>query len=215
MNLANVDQLEKYISVASFLNERYLLLPVPRTELPTLTDIDPVSILSLHEKEIGQNGIKKALQKNRYQYDLIEVIPKSAGTASFAVQDNRVDLIRLNPALGLKVINSRYANRLVEESKIAVLDLKFLKEQNSRDMRTCLRYVATFGSKQVKYLLTMSGNGPEDLRSYRGLQALGRYLGISNKATSESHVMERIERNRKKIDGTIPFEGVEVHGSED
>jgi len=49
-----------------------------------------------------------------------------------------------------------------------------------------------------------------ELRSYPGLQALGRILGIPNKRSSANHILQRIEYNRQKLDGKVPIQGVEV-----
>ena len=67
--------------------------------------------------------IKKALQKYRKKYHIIAGVPLNAKTAALLARDNRVDMIRINPSLGLSVFNKRYANRVLENGKILEIDL--------------------------------------------------------------------------------------------
>ena len=159
-------------------------------------------------------GIKKNLNTNRYKYHLITVVPSTASGAAFCVRDNRVDIVRINTALGLKVFNKRYANRIVEYQKLIELDISpFFGSQLAKELRPLSRILQTFETSDIFYFLSNCPKSPENMRSYRGLQAIGRVLGISNKSSSWKHLISRVEMNKEKINGNIPFPGVEIDGS--
>ena len=202
---------DKFQSVLSFLGIDHLAIEVARDQIK---DSNIVSRLTLSEREMKSQRIKKEVASQRKNYDLLIIEPTTAKTASFAARDNRVDCVRLYPRLGLHTFNKKYARRLLENEKIIELDISFyFQNYIARDLRPLMRILRTFETSKIPTWLTNLPDQSIKLRSYRGLQSLGRLLNLSNKQTNPRYVIERVKRNRKKINGEIPFPGVEIIGS--
>jgi len=160
-------------------------------------------------KQISNHSIRKST-------DLLVVEPKTAGTAAFAARDGRIDVVRINPKVGLSIYNKRYAQRLVENDTLVEIDLSFyFKNYYSKEIRQLYRIVTSFGATPVKYVLTNSPRHPFQLRSYRGLQSLAQLFGIERHASANRHIREKLMVNRKKREGIIPTPGVELIGREE
>ena len=67
-----------------------------------------------------------------------------------------------------------------------------------------------FSSYKIGFILTRNPQNKDELRSYTGLQAIGRVLGLNKSETSPDHLRERIERNKKRISGETVIPGVDV-----
>ena len=158
--------------------------------------------------------IKKALQKYRKKYHIIAGVPLNAKTAALLARDNRVDMIRINPSLGLSVFNKRYANRVLENGKILEIDLSnFQKKYFANKVRPLMRILKSMKVQKLSFHLTNLPTSIEELRSDKALIAVGKLLEISSNIASTSIISDRIIENMKKIEGKIPFPGVELDGS--
>ena len=158
--------------------------------------------------------IKRALQKYRKKYHIIAGVPLNAKTAALLARDNRVDMIRINPSLGLSVFNKRYANRVLENGKILEIDLSnFQKKYFANKVRPLMRILKSMKVQKLSFHLTNLPTSIEELRSDKALIAVGKLLEISSNIASTSIISDRIIENMKKIEGKIPFPGVELDGS--
>ena len=158
--------------------------------------------------------IKKALQKYRKKYHIIAGVPLNARTAALLARDNRVDMIRINPSLGLSVFNKRYANRVLENGKILEIDLSnFQKKYFANKVRPLMRILKSMKVQKLSFHLTNLPTSIEELRSDKALIAVGKLLEISSNIASTSIISDKIIENMKKIEGKIPFPGVELDGS--
>jgi len=158
--------------------------------------------------------IKKALQKYRKKYHIIAGVPLNAKTAALLARDNRVDMIRINPSLGLSVFNKRYANRVLENGKILEIDLSnFQNKYFANKVRPLMRILKSMKVQKLSFHLTNLPTNIEELRSDKALIAVGKLLEISTNSASTSIISDRINQNMKKIEGKIPFPGVELDGS--
>ena len=158
--------------------------------------------------------IKKALQKYRKKYHIIAGVPLNAKTAALLARDNRVDMIRINPSLGLSVFNKRYANRVLENGKILEIDLSnFQKKYFANKVRPLMRILKSMKVQKLSFHLTNLPTSIEELRSDKALIAVGKLLEISSNIASTSIISDKIIENMKKIEGKIPFPGVELDGS--
>lgn len=158
--------------------------------------------------------IKKALQKYRKKYHIIVGVPLNAKTAALLARDNRVDMIRINPSLGLSVFNKRYANRVLENGKILEIDLSnFQKKYFANKVRPLMRILKSMKVQKLSFHLTNLPTSIEELRSDKALIAVGKLLEISSNIASTSIISDRIIENMKKMEGKIPFPGVELDGS--
>ncbi len=94
--------------------------------------------------------IKKALQRYRKKYHIIAGVPLNAKTAALLARDNRVDMIRINPSLGLSVFNKRYANRVLENGKILEIDLSnFQNKYFANKVRPLMRILKSMKVQKV------------------------------------------------------------------
>ena len=158
--------------------------------------------------------IKRALQKYRKKYHIIAGVPLNAKTAALLARDNRVDMIRINPSLGLSVFNKRYANRVLENGKILEIDLSnFQKKYFANKVRPLMRILKSMKVQKLSFHLTNLPTSIEELRSDKALIAVGKLLEISSNIASTSIISDRIIENMKKMEGKIPFPGVELDGS--
>lgn len=158
--------------------------------------------------------IKKTLQKYRKKYHIIAGVPLNAKTAALLARDNRVDMIRINPSLGLSVFNKRYANRVLENGKILEIDLSnFQNKYFANKVRPLMRILKSMKVQKLSFHLTNLPTNIEELRSDKALIAVGRLLEISGNSAATSIISDRIKQNMKKIEGKIPFPGVELDGS--
>jgi len=204
---------DHFTEVVRFLNLDPVLLELAIKDLP---EGPYLSRLTLSEQSMPLKRIKRSLSHQRQSYHLLAIEPKTPATAAFAARDNRVDIVRINPRLGLTTFNARYAKRLVENDKIIEFDLSFFfNKYFAHDLRPVMRILETFHPDHIPVLLTNLPHKVEHLRSYKGLQSLGRLLGITNKQSHPKHILQRVDRNIKKIKGDIPFPGVEVHGRQE
>lgn len=181
-------------------------------EITKASNLDLFSRLIIKENQgINANKIKKIFASNRYKYDIITVQPVTAAVAAIAARDRRVDIIRIGPESTLRVFNTRYGRRLEENGKLVEIDLSlFWNNKIAKNLRPLIRVLRSFESCDLKYILHKNITDLRDMRSYRGLQAIGRLLNLSTKQTMISHLMDRVKENEKKRIGKIPMDGVEI-----
>lgn len=178
----------------------------------SINDLCIFSRLTIKEgKGVNANNIKKIFSENRFKYDIIAVEPVSASVAAIAARDRRVDVVRIGNESTLKVFNTRYGRRLEEFNKFVEIDLSlFWQKKLAKNLRPLMRVLRSLKSCKLNYILHKDIVELHDLRSYRGLQSIGRLLNLSNENTGKPDLIERIELNEKKRDGRIPMDGVEI-----
>jgi RNase P/RNase MRP subunit p30 len=203
---------DKISQILEFLETKHVIIPNLKYSTQQDDTLDLISYKLLSEYEgITLNQLKRELGKVRHQYELISIEPKSPGMAALAARDGRVDLVRISSRSSLSIFNNRYAHRLSENNKIVELDISsFFDRHLAKHLRPLLRVLATFHNVSLQYHLTNLPSNQFELRSYRGLQAIGRKLGLSNADTKEHHLLNRLQLNRDKLTGRIPMPGVEV-----
>lgn len=181
-------------------------------EMTKRNDLNLFSRLIIEENQgINANNIKKLFANNRYKYDIITVQPRTAAVAAIAVRDRRVDIVRISAESTLRVFNTRYGRRLEENGKLVEIDLSlFWNNKIAKSLRPLIRILRAFESCDLKYILHRNITNLTDARSYRGLQAIGRLINLSNNQTKISHLIDRIKKNEKKRMGKIPMDGVEI-----
>lgn len=203
---------DEIVDILGFLGNRFVTCPNMRYQEHQHPELQLVSYKLLSEyAEITSNSLKRELAQNRRHYELICVEPKSAGLASLAARDGRVDLIRITPKSSLSIFNKRFARRLFENNKIVELDISFIFNQHfASELRPVLRILKTFEKVELRFSLTNLPTASYELRSYRGLQAIGREFGLTNGKTDPMHLINRIKTNNKKLKGIIPVPGTEL-----
>jgi RNase P/RNase MRP subunit p30 len=199
--------------VLNFLKIKHLGVEIDNSEnFAEFNDIKLIRRVTLQEdNKVNSKNLKSLLEKNRLKFDFIIVEPQSAGFAAIAARDGRVDAIRITSNSRLKVFNTRYGRRLEENHKLVEVDISaFWNPKIAKNLRPINRIIRSFKNCDLKYILTKENNQIRDLRSYRGLQSIGRLLNLNNQQTNPDHLIRLIENNRKKRNGTIPLEGVEI-----
>ncbi|MCE7737479.1 MAG: hypothetical protein GPJ54_21495 [Candidatus Heimdallarchaeota archaeon] len=201
--------------LANFLNINHLGITTDTNQLSGLTKINDLNLFSRltikENKGINANNIKKLFANNRYKYDIITVQPVTASVAAIAARDRRVDVVRVGPESTLRVFNTRYGRRLEENGKIVEVDLSlFWNNKIAKNLRPLIRVLTSFKSCNLRYILHKDITNLAEMRSYRGLQAIGRLIDLSNNQTKISHLTDQITVNEKKRMGIIPMEGVEI-----
>ncbi len=180
--------------------------------IKNLEKIRVFSKLTLRESDgINTKNLKMKLSENRNKYHVIIVEPLSAGVAAIAARDRRVDAIKIGKKSMLKVFNTRYGRRLEENNKFVVIDLDIFWDSHlAKNLRPLLRVLRSFSNCNLQYLLCKKSEHIFELKTYRGLQSIGRLLEISNQQSDLKPLNLLVEKNIKKIEGKIPFEGVEL-----
>ena len=204
----------KLLEILKFLRITHLGIPNPTvdTDASGIDKFEVFSRLLLREKDgVNTKNLKKQLADYRKQYDLIVVEPLTSGLASIAARDRRVDVIRITSKSTLKVFNTRYGRRLEKNHKMIEVDLSLFWEPDlAKNLRPMLRILRAFTNCNINYILSDRTTKPERIRSYRGIQSIGRILGIPNTRSDGDNLTKLIDKNRKKIEGIIPVEGVEI-----
>lgn len=176
-------------------------------------DISNVSIFSrldLFENNNSIGNIKNEIQKKRSKYHIICIEPTSPKLSAFAVSDGRIDMIRIGTSSSIKVFNSRYANRVEEEGKIIEIDLSSMFGNKNSNYRQLLRIIDVMKNSNVKFILTRKPQSKNQLIAYRGLQSVGRVLGLSNKQSDAEALIKKIQMNKRKIEGSYIYSGVDI-----
>ncbi|MHA2028531.1 MAG: hypothetical protein ACW99A_00040 [Candidatus Kariarchaeaceae archaeon] len=212
---SNLLKKDKIGDVLKFLKIKHVGLVDNNFENTSLlqdNNIDSFSRITLQEnKGVNAQNLKKQLAKYRFRYDFIVVEPKSAGVAAIAARDGRVDAIRINSDSRLKVFNTRYGRRLEDNHKLVEVDVSvFWYSKIAKNLRPITRILRSFKNCKLEFILTKDIKEINDMRSYRGLQSIGRLLELSNQQTHPNHLINLIEKNRKKRQGIIPMKGVEI-----
>ncbi|MHA2169229.1 MAG: RNase P subunit p30 family protein [Candidatus Kariarchaeaceae archaeon] len=212
--LVPIEEILQHQKVFKFLGIRLVGIeePLNIVEKVLLNGINLFSRITLRESEgIQLKNAKQQLQKNRLKYDLIAVEPHSAGLAALAARDGRVDAVRITKDSTLKVFNTRYGRRLEEHGKLVELDLSCFYDKNiAKNLRPLTRILDAFSKCKLDYILTINPKSISQMRSYRGIQAIGRILGLTNNQTSVTKLIDLLKINKKKLIGTMPFPDVEV-----
>ncbi len=206
----SIDELST--EIIDFLDLRIVGYESSISKLPNTLDVELFSRITLTENEdINLKNIKKHVSNNRYNHHFLVIEAFSAGLASFAARDGRVDAIRISPLSKLKIFNTRYGRRLEEGDKLVEIDISCMFERNfAKNLRPILRILQAFTKCDLKYVLSTNPQNLMHLRSYRGIQSIGRIIGLSNRQTSPGLLLDRLEVNKKKLQGKIPFPGVEL-----
>jgi RNase P/RNase MRP subunit p30 len=212
--LVPIEEILQHQKVFQFLGVRLVGVeePLSIVEKVLMNETNLYSRNTLREsKDIHLKNAKQLLQKNRLKYDLIVVEPHSAGLAALAARDGRVDAVRISTHSTLKIFNTRYGRRLEEYGKLVELDLSCFYDKNiAKNLRPLTRILDAFSKCKLHYVLTINPKSMSHIRSYRGLQAIGRILGLTNNQTSVTQLTDRLKVNKKKLNGTMPFPDVEV-----
>ena len=195
-----------------FLPINVMGIPKPISEVVKFPiDVKVFSRLNLSERDSKEGEIKQQISSQRKNYEIISVEPQNASLAAFAARDRRVDIIRISSESMLKVFNTRFGRRLDEYKKLVEVDISFFwNKQMSTNMRPVMRILKTWKNCSFPLLLLHQINSLSQLRSYPGLQAMGRILGIPNTRSSANHILQKIEYNRRKLEGNVPVQGIEV-----
>ncbi len=167
--------------------------------------------LSEIRDKLSVGKLKQIINKERYRYHIISVEAISAKIAAFVARDRRIDAVRISSRSLLKIFNLKYARRLEENDKFVILDISvFFDKLRASSIRQLIRIVDVMKKTNVKFIITNNPRTSSDLRTYRSLQAIGKIIGLGSNQTSDLILRERISLNRKRIDKTIPFVGVEI-----
>jgi RNase P/RNase MRP subunit p30 len=208
------DKINESKEVISFLSLEYIGVHRSIDEINTFVkefqkEVTLFSRLDLVEdNSIGE--IKNSIQKNRHKYHIICVEPSSPKLAAFAVSDGRVDMIRISSSSSIKIFNARYANRMEDEDKLLEIDLSMMFGNNNTNYRQLLRIIDVQKNSNVKFILSRKPQNKDQLIAYRGMQSVGRVLGLTNKQTDGIALIEKIQLNKRKIEGSHIFSGVDV-----
>ncbi len=213
-SLFPINKINESKEIINFLSINYIGTNSSIDEINTYTGDLPENVtlfsrLDFIERNDNLGKIKSEIHKNRPKYHIVCIEPTSPKLASFAVSDGRVDMIRIGSSSSIKIFNSRYANRVEEEDKLLEIDLSTMFVGNNSNYRQLLRIIGVLKNTSVKFILTRKAQAKNELITYRGLQAVGRVLGLSNKQTDGTILIEKIEKNKSKIDGSLIFSGAE------
>lgn len=202
--------------ILSFLEIKSLGLDIPNSKLAQYQDIfEEIHLFSqlrlVENSNVKLSNLKSQLQSSRKNYNIIIAQPISAGFASVCARDGRVDAVRITSDSKLKIFNTKFGRRLQENNKMVELDLTpFFGSNRAKKIRPILRILKAFEKCDLTYILSHTYENAYDLRSYSGVQAIGRILGLGNKLTARKNLLNRIQDNQKKMEGNIPFPGVEI-----
>ncbi|MCY3410044.1 MAG: hypothetical protein INQ03_00275 [Candidatus Heimdallarchaeota archaeon] len=169
------------------------------------------SHLILSEKEHKIGTIKQMLNKQRSKYHIVSMNAVSAKYLAYAAVEDRIDAIWLDHRVNLRLFNLRYARRLEESKKLIFLDLSiFFDSYKASKIRNLVRIINVIDKTSLAFILTKQVSSSDDLRSYRGLQSLATILGLSRKQTNPQSLLNRINENTARLNGTIPARGVRL-----
>ncbi len=167
----------------------------------------------------SRQEFKRMLSKFRRRFELVVVRPLSVEVARDAATDARVDLISFPPDRMCKMLDPSQIRLMREGGK--ALELPFSECFRFMDVGRALRRVFCVMEKcrfgKVPLVITSRATCVREvLHAY---EALSLYVtfGFSREDAYRNFkhwVMERLDINRKKLAGIIPFEGVEVVGFE-
>lgn len=191
---------------------------IPKDVLEQLQKINHQKFrkITLYESQLKNvPHLKQQLRKVRYQSELIIVAAKSAGFLQHAINDRRVDGVKVNPSSSLKLFNPPLFSRMKRMQKILEIDLSaILAMESSKKYRKLFRILHGLRG-EIPVLLSYTISNYLQIRAYRNIRTLGAYIGIDKQWTKESHILQIIYRNREKLgefffaDGILREEGTE------
>lgn len=202
-------------SLLKFLNFKQVSVNKPITDLPQNGNFEYISHLEISEvgQKLTDGKIKQILTK-RKSYHIISVEAISPKISSLAVRDGRVDAILITSKSSIKVFNRKFARRLEEYNTLVFLDLSSFFTLKASKIRPLLRVINVLKKSDIHFILTNKPKNLGEYRSYRSLQALAKMLELTSTQTSTKPLLERVVLNKKKIEGEIPFIGIQKEDDE-
>jgi RNase P/RNase MRP subunit p30 len=164
----------------------------------------------------GVNSLKNQIERVRKNATIIAVQVGSIDTTNWAAEDQRVDLLTLDPSKDhkLRATTARLASASLTalELQIAPL-LHFSGLQRSKILKGYREAVMTAVGGGMKVILSSGATHPMGLRSPIAMMHIGMLLGL-DRALAESAVHEMpmgiVERSMKRLSPEFVSPGVEV-----
>ncbi len=205
-----VDKVEECQQHIKFMQLKYIVINSSINKLPEIDNINLIARLNIDNRKLTVSQIKEIISRERYNYHLISITPYHKSISAFAAKERRIDIIHFQPTNAVKIFNQRYAKLLIEMNKIVEFDISTLFSQNMGNIRPLIRAITLMNRKKLPFILTRNPKKCWELRSYRGLQAVGRIIGLKNSQTDPRKLIDKINLNIDKINGKIAFAGVEI-----
>lgn len=168
----------------------------------------------LHGK--GINSVRKQISNIRRKTVIVSVDLKSIDIANWAIEDNRIDLLTVDPNQENRLRDSTArlasASNTCLEIQIAPL-LKTIGLNRSKVLKSYREAVSTARDAGMDVVVTSGATHPMGLRSSVSMVHIGILLGM-DRAYAESSVrtipMSIIERNMKKLQPEFVSDGIEI-----
>jgi RNase P/RNase MRP subunit p30 len=164
----------------------------------------------------GLKSIRKQVDSVRKHSMIVSVKLTSVETANWAAEDQRVDLLTIDPSREFRFRDT--TARLAAASDTA-LEIRFepllhLAGLNrSKVMKVYRESIRTAIESGMQVILSSGATHPLHMRSARAMQHLGELLGLEPKYAEvavNQAALYLVERNRKRFSTDYVAEGVEI-----
>jgi RNase P/RNase MRP subunit p30 len=164
----------------------------------------------------GLRSIRKQVESVRRQAMIVSVELASIETANWAAEDQRVDLLTLDPSrdFRLRDTTARFAaaSNTALEIRFEPL-LRLIGLNRSRVIKTYRESIETAIDAGMQVVLSSGAKHPLHMRSPVAMQNLGELLGMDSiyaeKAVDKAP-LDIIQRNRERFSSDYVAEGVKI-----
>ncbi len=179
----------------------------------------PLPTLIATRKTINHNKvqlIKRQIEKDRSEYELICVSGNNLDVAKWSVHDSRIDCISFDMSSENKIDHGlcslvKQHNKFFEIALSSLLNINNTKAF-AKIIREGKKAVSMIRQHRSNFVLTMHPNNPLELRTRQQLRCIGEMLGIPfnlSKKNVFSYQLDSILRNDFKHSQKYLFDGVE------
>lgn len=170
--------------------------------------------VNLHGK--GINSVRKQINNIRRKTVIISVDLKSIDIANWAIEDNRIDLLTVDPTQENRLRDSTARLASVSNACLEIQIAPLLKTtglNRSKILKSYREAVSTARDAGMDIIVTSGATHPLGLRSSVAMVHIGMLLGM-DRAYAESSVStipkSIIERNVKKLQPEFVSSGIEI-----
>jgi RNase P/RNase MRP subunit p30 len=162
------------------------------------------------------NSVRKQIDKIRRKSMIVSVPMKSIEITNWAAEDNRVDLLTLDPTQDNRLRDTTAHLASVSNTMVEIQIAPLLKStglHRSKILKSYREAVSTARDGGMDIVLTSGACNPMGLRSSVAMAHIGILLGM-DRAYADSSVtslpLSIIERNMRKLQPDFVSSGVEV-----
>lgn len=172
------------------------------------------SRIALHAKSI--NSVRKQIDKIRRKALIVSVPLKSIEITNWAAEDNRVDLLTVNPTQENRLRDTTAHLASISNTMLEIQIAPLLKStglNRSKIIKSYREAVSTARDGGMDIVLTSGACNPMGLRSSIAMAHIGILLGM-DRAYADNSVtclpLSIIEKNMRKLQPGFVSSGVEV-----